>query len=187
MRLNVMSHTQDTQRPGLRAANLPRSLPESLTVLACAALIAGLALLATPLARAEPLDLTSPVGLWAPLDFSTGKPMGLIRIYEHDGEMFGRIEPVPGEPPDTKRCTRCSDERRNQPYTGLVLMRHLRWHNGEYDGGDILDPGSGNIYGCKLRLIDGGHRLLMRGFLGISLLGRSQTWQRIESGPALTK
>lgn len=132
---------------------------------------------------AEPVNLSSPVGLWTPLDWSTGKPMGLIRIYESGGQFYGRIEPVPGEhEDDNKRCTRCTDERRNQPYNGLVLMRHLKPANGEgeYEGGDILDPGTGSVYGCKLRLIDGGHRLVMRGFLGISLLGRSQTWQRVE-------
>jgi uncharacterized protein (DUF2147 family) len=150
----------------------------------CARLVVcllGLAAAAGPSAATSAGDLASPVGLWTPLDWNTGKPMGLIRIYEERGELYGRIEPVPGENEDNgKRCTRCTDERKNQPYIGLVLMRHLRLHNGEYDGGDILDPGTGSVYGCKLRLIDGGHRLLMRGFLGISLLGRSQTWQRVE-------
>lgn len=135
------------------------------------------------MSRAGAIDFTSPVGLWAPLDWKTGKPMGLIRIYEQDGELYGRIVPTgPGD--DGKRCTRCTDERKNQPYNGLVLMRHLKFHNGEYVGGDILDPGTGSVYGCKLRLIDGGHRLIMRGYLGISLLGRSQTWQRVEHWPA---
>jgi uncharacterized protein (DUF2147 family) len=128
----------------------------------------------------QPVDLTSPVGLWTPLDWSTGKPMGLIRIYESNGQIFGRIEPVPGEPDDGKRCTRCTDDRKDHPYNGLELMRHLKPQNGEYVGGEILDPGTGSIYGCKLRLVDGGHRLIMRGYLGFSLLGRSQTWQRVE-------
>jgi hypothetical protein len=163
-----MSHTHDSRPPRVLAA-----VAWACALLACLLAAAG--------ARAAGPDLTSPVGLWTPLDWSTGKPMGLIRIYESDGQLFGRIEPVPGDHgDDDKRCTRCTDERRNQPYNGLVLMRHLKWHDGEYGGGDILDPGTGSIYGCKLRLIDGGHRLLMRGYLGISLLGRSQTWQRVE-------
>jgi uncharacterized protein (DUF2147 family) len=135
-----------------------------------------------PVDLAQPVNLSSPVGLWTPLDWSTGKPMGLIRIYEEQGQIFGSIVPM-GPDDDTKLCTRCTDDRKNHPYNGLVLMRHLRWQAGEYVGGDILDPGTGSIYGCKLRLIDGGHRLIMRGFLGISLLGRSQTWQRVESLP----
>jgi uncharacterized protein (DUF2147 family) len=131
---------------------------------------------------AQPVNLSSPVGLWTPLDWSTGKPMGLIRIYEEQGQIFGSIVPT-GPDDEIKRCTRCTDERKDHPYSGLVLMRHLRWQDGEYVGGDILDPGSGSIYSCKLRLIEGGHRLIMRGFLGISLLGRSQTWQRVETLP----
>lgn len=176
MRFNVMSQTRDLQRP--RAVAL-RTVCAALSVTwaACLTFAAPVAPAAEP-----PVDLSSPVGLWTPLDFSTGKPMGLIRIYEQGGEFYGRIEPVPGEKDDGKRCTKCTDDRKDQPYTGLVLMRHLRLHSeGDYDGGDILDPGSGYIYGCKVHMIDGGHRLLMRGFLGISLLGRSQTWQRVET------
>jgi len=137
---------------------------------------------ASPAQAQAAVNLSSPVGLWAPLD-STGKPMGLIRIYEEQGLIFGRIEPT-GPDDDEKRCTRCTDERKDHPFNGLVLMRHLRIQGKEYVGGDILDPRTGYVYGCNLRLIDGGHRLIMRGFLGISLLGHSQTWQRVEGASA---
>jgi hypothetical protein len=123
--------------------------------------------------------LDSPVGLWQPLS-SAGKPLGLIRIFEAGGLYYGRIEPsFPGDDRG-ERCTRCTGARHNQPIIGLLLMRHLRRQNGEYVGGDILDPDTGRVYDCTLRLIEGGRELIMRGFLGISLLGRSQTWQRLE-------
>lgn len=132
-----------------------------------------------PPAAAADARLASPAGLWEPLD-SSGKPLGLIRIFEVNGLYYGRIEP--SSPTDDRNalCTRCTDDRHNQPIIGLVLMRHLRPENGEYVGGDILDPDTGHIWGCTLRLTDGGHQLIMRGFLGFSLLGRSQTWQRVE-------
>ena len=123
-------------------------------------------------------QLASPVGLWEPLD-SSGKSLGLIRIFERNGLYYGRIEPSSPTDDRNARCTRCRDERHNQPIIGLVLMRHLRWENGEYVGGDILDPDTGRIYGCTLRLTDGGRRLIMRGFFGFSLLGQSQTWRRL--------
>jgi uncharacterized protein (DUF2147 family) len=126
--------------------------------------------------------LASPVGLWQPLD-SSGKPLGLIRIFEDKGLYYGRIEPSSPTDDRTARCTRCTGERHDQPIIGLVLMRHLKPQNGEYVGGDIVDPDTGRIYGCTLRLIDGGRQLLMRGFLGISLLGHSQTWQRVDGRP----
>ena len=126
-------------------------------------------------------QLASPVGLWQPLD-RAGKPLGLIRIFESNGLYYGRIEP--GSPGDDRgaRCTSCRDDRHDKPIIGLVLLRHLRPQNGEYVGGDILDPDTGRVYGCTLRLTGGGRQLVMRGFLGISLLGRSQTWRRVD-GP----
>lgn len=128
-------------------------------------------------------QLATPAGLWQPLD-SSGKPLGLIRIFEANGLYYGRIEP--SSPSDDRRalCTRCTGERHDQPIIGLVLMRHLRLENGEYVGGDIVDPDTGRIYGCTLRLTDGGRQLVMRGYLGISLLGRSQTWRRVEDASA---
>jgi len=121
----------------------------------------------------------SPVGLWQPLD-GAGRPLGLIRIFESNGLYYGRIEPSSTGDDRSARCTRCRDDRHDQPIIGLVLLRHLRPQNGEYVGGDILDPDTGRIYGCTLRLTDGGRQLIMRGFLGISLLGRSQTWRRVD-------
>ncbi len=137
---------------------------------------------ASVVAAAADARLASPAGLWQPLD-SAGRPLGLIRIFESNGLFYGRIEPSSPTDDRTARCTRCTDERHNQPIIGLLLMRHLRPQNGEYVDGDILDPDTGRIYGCRLRLTDGGHELIMRGFLGISLLGHSQVWRRVEGRP----
>ncbi len=120
------------------------------------------------------MRLSSPVGLWEPLD-SSGKPLGLIRIFEVNGLYYGRIEPSSPTDDRTALCTHCMDERHNQPIIGLVLMRHLRPQNGEYVGGDILDPDTGRIWGCTLRLTDGGRRLIMRGFLGTGPVASSHS------------
>ena len=131
-------------------------------------------------ASSVPADarLTSPVGLWEALD-NHGKSEGLIRIFESAGLYYGRIEPSSPTDDRNARCTRCTGDQHNQPIIGLVLMRHLRPENGEYVGGDLLDPDTGRIWGCTLRLTDGGRELIVRGFFGISLLGRSQTWKRV--------
>lgn len=150
-------------------------LPTTLVVLA-------LVSCASILPAAADTRLNSPVGLWEPLD-SAGRPLGLIQIFEVGGLYYGRIEPSSPGDDRNARCTRCTGERHDQPIIGLVLMRHLRLQNGEYVGGDILDPDTGRIYSCSLRLTDGGHQLIMRGFLGISLLGQSQTWRRVEAHP----
>ena len=136
---------------------------------------------ALPAAAAD-ARLASPVGLWEPLD-SAGRPLGLIRIFAFDGLYYGRIEPSSPTDDRNARCTLCRGDLHDQPIIGLLLMRHLRPENGEYVGGDIVDPDTGRVYGCRLRLTDGGHQLTMRGFLGISILGRSQTWQRVADHP----
>ena len=148
---------------------------------AMAALLLFSSLASAPPARANGAPLDSPVGLWQPLD-SSGKPEGLIRIFERKGLYYGRIEPASPTDDRNARCTRCTGKQHDQPIIGLVIMRHLKPKNGEYVGGSILDPNTGHVYSCSLRLTDGGHKLIMRGFLGISLFGSSQTWLRV-TGP----
>ena len=145
-----------------------------------AALVALLLLSSLATGAGAP-GLDTPVGLWEPLDGS-GKPEGLIRIFEAGGLYYGEIEPSSPGDDRNARCTRCTGKRHDQPIIGLVIMRHLKPENGEYVDGDILDPNTGHVYDCTLRLTDGGRRLLMRGFLGISLLGRSQIWRRVGGG-----
>jgi len=75
-------------------------------------------------------------------------------------------------------CDKCKDERKGQPIVGMVIVRGIRKAGDEFGGGEILDPDTGTVYRCKMRLIENGARLLVRGYIGISLLGRSQTWTR---------
>jgi uncharacterized protein (DUF2147 family) len=128
-------------------------------------------------------DLSTPAGLWQ-VSEDDAQPSGRVRIYEENGVYFGRIEPSSASDHVVKRCAGCTDERKDLPYDGLVIIRNMRLDGDEYTGGDVLDPRSGKLYGCKFRLTDGGHKLIMRGFFGVSLLGRSQTWQRVEASTA---
>src|SRR5262249_15992830 len=121
----------------------------------------------------------NPVGLWRTIDDATGKPKALVRITERDGTFFGRIEQI--FDPDPKwdgLCSRCRDERKDQPVIGMTILRNLREEGGQFSGGDILDPERGQVYRCRVRLIDGGQRLEVRGFIGITLFGRTQIWAR---------
>ncbi len=125
-----------------------------------------------------PADELSPAGRWTTFDDRSGKARAIVQIYEEQGELFGRIEGTFTAAPDRRVCISCTDDRKNQPIIGLVIIRHVRFDHGEYLGGTILDPDTGAIYHCKLRLEDGGSRLVVRGFIGIALFGRSQTWRR---------
>jgi uncharacterized protein (DUF2147 family) len=137
-----------------------------------------LAFLGMPASTSHAADLQSPMGLWKTFDDKTGMPRALVRIYVQDEKYFGRIEQsfTPGA--ETRVCSACTDERRNQPIIGLLIIRNVSLRDGEYGGGDILDPENGSVYRCKFHLEKDGTILVVRGFIGISLLGRSQTWQR---------
>lgn len=114
------------------------------------------------------------------VDDKTGKPRGVVRIYEANGELFGKIESTINPAEAEKLCDLCPGERKNKPVIGLVIMRHMKKQNAEYAGGDIVDPDTGWVYRCKLRLAENGAKLELRGFIGLSLLGRTQVWSRQE-------
>jgi uncharacterized protein (DUF2147 family) len=138
----------------------------------------SLALAALPNISSHAADLQSPIGLWKTFDDKTGMPRAMVRIYVQDGKYFGRIEQSLTPGAETRACTACTDERKNQPIIGLLIIRNVTARDGEYGGGDILDPDNGSVYRCKFRLEKDGTVLAVRGFIGFSLLGRSQTWQR---------
>ena len=124
----------------------------------------------------------TPVGLWKTIDDTTGQPKGLVRISERNGQLEGKIErifPKPGDDPAPK-CDKCDGTRHNQPVLGMTILWNLTKQGGEYQGGEILDPENGRIYQAKMKLIDGDKKLEVRGFIGFSLLGRSQVWLREE-------
>jgi uncharacterized protein (DUF2147 family) len=122
----------------------------------------------------------SPVGLWKTIDDNTGKPRGIVRIMEVNGEYQGKVEkifPKTGEDPDPK-CEKCDGARHNQPVIGMTILWGLTKLDDEYQGGEILDPENGKVYRAKMKLDGDGGKLGVRGFIGFSLLGRTQTWVR---------
>lgn len=124
----------------------------------------------------------TPVGRWQTFDDRTNAPRGVVRIYEQGGHLFGRIERGETQTNDQAVCKACPDERKDQPIDGLVIIRNLQ-HSAddplEWNGGDILDPDTGKLYRVKLHVEDHGARLVVRGFLGLALIGRTQTWKRL--------
>jgi uncharacterized protein (DUF2147 family) len=146
--------------------------------MASAAVRAMLLALAAAGAAAHADDSASPVGLWKTVDDRTGKARSLVRIYTEGGLLFGRIERGLDPRENDRVCDKCTDERRGQPLRQMVILRNLKHADGEYIDGDILDPDNGSVYRCRIRLEDGGRKLVVRGFIGVSLFGRSQTWER---------
>jgi uncharacterized protein (DUF2147 family) len=137
----------------------------------------GVALLGMFRVAASAVEPT-PVGLWRTVDDKTGEARGFVRLYESDGQIFGKIHKSLDPKDATERCDLCSGDRKNQPVIGLVILRGMKKFGLEYRGGDILDPDTGTVYRCTFRMVEAGRKLVLRGFVGLTLFGRSQTWIR---------
>lgn len=124
----------------------------------------------------------TPVGLWKTIDDETGKPKSLVRISEANGELRGKIEKLfrdAGEDPNPK-CDKCEDARKDQPIVGMTILTGMKKDGSEYNGGQILDPANGKVYKSKMAVTEGGKKLDVRGYIGVPMLGRTQTWVRAE-------
>ena len=141
-------------------------------------LAAWLAMCAGTAAAADP----SPVGLWRTVDDRTGQQAGLIEIRQSGDELEGRIVDyaAQADDPSAPACRSCSSASKAKLVPGLTILRGFRRDGDVWDGGTILDPRSGFVYRCELRVTDGGRKLLLRGYLLIRLLGRTTTWERAE-------
>ena len=134
------------------------------------------------------LCLTTPAvanelqGLWLSHD-DNGKPTGYINILEENGVYKGVIEKGLDSDKEEKFCTACRDERKGKRLIGMTVLKEvMKKSNNNYQGAEILDPFSGNTYRVKLTLKDEGQTLDVRGYVGVSLFGRTQTWKRAENG-----
>ncbi len=135
---------------------------------------------AAPAAQSAAQSADSPIGLWRSIDDETKQPKALIRITENDGAYVGRIEKILTERTDAV-CDLCTDERKDQPVQGMRIVDGMRASSEEpglYEGGRILDPQNGKVYRSRMRVVDGGERLEVRGYVGAPLFGRTQTWIR---------
>lgn len=121
----------------------------------------------------------APAGLWRTFN-ERGQAEALVRITEHDGELRGEVVTVfsPPAPSANPLCEDCRGELRNKPIVGMTILRGLRWDGEQYSGGEILDPDNGTIYRCRVRMVDEGRKLEVRGFIGVALFGRTQVWTR---------
>ncbi|ACD16055.1 DUF2147 domain-containing protein [Paraburkholderia phytofirmans] len=141
------------------------------------AALAGVLLVSAVTAMAQ---ADSPVGTWQTIDDHTGQPKALVQISQDgNGALSGKVIKGLGanDQPD-RRCTACTDARKDQPILGMTIISDLKKDGDAWDHGQILDPENGKLYKCKMRLEDGGNKLVVRGYIGVSLLGRSQTWIR---------
>ena len=117
-----------------------------------------------------------PLGTWKTIDDKTGQAKSLVEISEHGGEFRGKVIKLFQNP--EALCQKCDGERKDKPVLGMTIMWGVKKDGDTYSGGRIYDPKEGKEYSVKFKPIAEGKKLEVRGFMGVALLGRTQTWER---------
>ena len=121
----------------------------------------------------------TPIGLWNTISDRDGKPTAVVEIRLVNNELSGVVrELLVAADPQDSICSKCPGDRKGQRIVGMEILRHMRRDGDAWSGGEILDPENGKTYRATLKLTDGGQKLVVRGYIGIPLFGRSQTWVR---------
>jgi uncharacterized protein (DUF2147 family) len=117
------------------------------------------------------------VGTWKTFDDETNQPAALVQIIEKNGVFSGAITKLL-ETSGLSTCEKCTDFRKGKPILGMEILSGLKKTGESYSGGQILDPDDGEIYKADMKLKDQGVKLDLRAYIGIPLLGRTQSWIR---------
>jgi len=122
------------------------------------------------------------IGVWKTIDDKTNEPASLIKIEQVNGMLEGTVIKTfqkPNEKP-LVYCNLCKDERKDKPIIGMKIMTELKRDKpGSWSDGKILDPEEGEVYRVKI-ITEDGKKMDVRGYIGVPLLGRTQTWYKVE-------
>ena len=116
-------------------------------------------------------------GTWITQDDETGRKKSEVLIYKENGKLYGKITNLLLPEDEGKKCVNCKGKNKNQPIEGMIIIKDLELEDDTWEDGTILDPKSGKVYDCYIGFQDD-NTLKVRGFLGFSLLGRTQIWKR---------
>ncbi|KFE99586.1 signal peptide protein [Chryseobacterium formosense] len=116
-------------------------------------------------------------GKWKTIDDETKQAKSIVEIYKKsDGKYYGKVSQLLIKPADPN-CTSCKDDRKGKPILGMEIIRGLAKDGDEFTGGTITDPKTGKTYKCTIT--KSGDKLNVRGYMGVSILGRTQVWQKV--------
>lgn len=121
----------------------------------------------------------SVIGKWKTIDDETGKAVSIVEIYEHSGKIYGKVVEILNPKDKSRTCVNCTGSDKNKPILGLVVIKGLTKDGNEYNNGKILDPKHGKLYKCYITC-ETPDRLKVRGYIGVSLIGRTQYWHRVK-------
>ena len=136
--------------------------------------------LALAAATGTALAQATPLGLWKTIDDETKTEKSHVRITDAAGVLTGKVEKILEASKQDSKCDKCMDERKDKPVLGMTIVRNAR-ADGQiehWEGGDILDPNNGKLYKLRLKPLDGGKKLEVRGYFGPFF--RNQQWIRVE-------
>ena len=122
----------------------------------------------------------SPEGVWKTIDDASGKAKSYVTITADSGTFSGRVSKILDPAKQESVCSQCEGERKDQKIAGMTILWDMAQQGDKYDDGKIIDPESGKIYSANMKLLEDGKKLEVRGYIGFSLIGRSQIWERIE-------
>ncbi|WP_163401340.1 DUF2147 domain-containing protein [Flavobacterium fluviatile] len=126
------------------------------------------------------IQAQSVVGKWKTIDDETGEAKSIVEIYEKSGKIYGKVVDILRADRKKDVCSKCEGAEKNKPILGMVIINGLKKDGAEYNGGTILDPTSGKKYKCYITL-DSADKLKLRGYVGISIVGRTQYWIRVKN------
>lgn len=118
-------------------------------------------------------------GKWKTIDDETGEAKSIVEVYESNGKIYGKVIEILNPAKKNTKCDKCKGADKGKPVLGLVIIKGLTKDGDEWTDGDILDPQKGKLYSCTISL-DGKDKLKVRGYMGVSLLGRTQVWHRVK-------
>jgi len=125
----------------------------------------------------------TPAGLWRTIDDDGKTEKSTVRITVTNGVYTGKVEHITDPAKANEKCVKCEDDRKDQPIVGMTIINDVKQdpeEEGLFDGGRILDPNNGRTYKVRLKPVDGGKKLDVRGYIGSPMIGRTQTWIRAE-------
>ena len=120
----------------------------------------------------------SVIGKWKTIDDETGDAKSIVEVYSKSGKIYAKVVEILDLEHKNSVCKKCSGEDKNKSILGLTIIKGLSKDGSEYNSGEILDPKNGKLYKCALSL-ESKDKLKIRGYIGFSLLGRTQYWHRV--------
>lgn len=120
------------------------------------------------------------LGKWKTVDDETGQAKSIVEVYEKGGKVYGKVVEILRAEHKKDICTKCEGADKNKPILGMIIINGLEKDDAEYNGGTILDPQNGKKYKCYIAL-ESPDKLKLRGYIGLSIMGRTQYWTRVRN------